>query len=139
MSLDERFEQLIAFLGSQLPTPVEQEAADQGALIFTGGSPAEVIVQLTRSSVVVLEYAGSWDTPERFVVKPRHVGTIRWRRLPETALMHALSALIKGAKEARLQRYRQCSVCGQKTPPESLFGDDDVCSACAEPRGYQVH
>jgi len=139
VSLDERFEQLIAFLGSQLPAPVEQEAADEGALIFTGGAPAEVIVQLTRSSVVVLEFAGSWETPERFAVRPRHVGTIRWRRLPETALMNAISALIKGAKETRLQRYRHCSVCGRKSPPESLSGEDDVCVACVEPRGYSVH
>ena len=139
VSLDERFEQLIAFLGSQLPAPVDQEQADEGSIIFTGGAPAEVIVQLTRSAVTVLEYAGSWETPDRFVVKPRHVGTVKWRRLPETATMNAVSALIKGARETRLHRYRHCSVCGEKTPPESLFGDDDVCAACAGPQGYLVH
>jgi len=139
VSLDERFEQLIAFLGSQLPAPVDQEQADEGSIIFTGGTPAEVIVQLTRSAVTVLEYAGNWDTPDRFVVKPRHVGTVKWRRLPETATMNAVSALIKGARETRLHRYRHCSVCGEKTPPESLFGDDDVCGACAGPQGYLVH
>jgi hypothetical protein len=139
VSLDERFEQLIAFLGSQLPGPVDQEQADEGSLVFTGGTPPEVIVQLTKSNVTVLEYAGFWDAPERFIVKPRHVGTVKWRRLPETAMMNAVSALIKGAREIRLHRYRHCSVCDEKTPPESLVGDDDVCTACTGQQGYLVH
>jgi hypothetical protein len=139
VSLDERYEQLIAFLGSQLPGPVDQESGDEGSLIFTGGTPAEVVVQLTKSNVMVLEYAGTWETPDRFIIKPRHVGTVKWRRLPETAMMNAVSALVKGAREMRLHRYRHCSVCGEKTPPESLFGDDDVCSACSGPQRYLVH
>jgi hypothetical protein len=139
VSLDERFEQLIAFLGSQLPAPVDQEQADEESMIFTGGTPPEVIVQLTKSHVTILEYAGAWESPDRFIVKPRHVGTVKWRRLPETATMNALSALIKGAREMRLHRYRHCSVCGEKTPPESLFGDDDVCATCSGPQGYSVH
>jgi len=138
VSLDERYEQLMAFLGSQLPSPVEQEQAGDEALVFTGGSPPEVIVQLTRSGVTVLEY-GKWETRDQFVVKPRHVGTVKWRRLPETAMMNAVSALIKGARAMRLHRYRPCSVCGAKTPPELLSGEEDICSACAGPQGYSVH
>jgi hypothetical protein len=139
VSLDERYEQLMAFLGSQLPSPVEQEQSDDEALVFTGGSPPEVIVQLTKSAVTVLEYGGFWETPERFVVKPRHVGTVRWRRLPETAMMNAVSALIKGARSMRLHRYRVCSACGEKTPPESLSREEGLCAACAGPQGYSVH
>ena len=130
MGDDERFEQLIAFLGSQLPAPVDQQSAD-GALIFTGGEPPEVVVHLTESAVIVAEYAGLWDANRGFVVTPRRVGALKWRRLPETPLMSALSALIKGARDVRLARYRPCSVCGQKTPPELLFADD-VCPACGE-------
>lgn len=129
----------MAFLGSQLPAPVEQESGDEGVLIFTGGAPAEVIVQLTPSSVTVLEYAGVWESSDRFVVKPRLLGTIKWRRLSETATMNAVSALIKGARESRLGRYRRCSVCDENTPPESLFGDDDVCASCSQQQRYVVH
>ena len=139
MSLDERFEQLIAFLGSQLPGPVEQESASDGVLMFTGGAPPEVVVQLTPSAVTVLEYAGIWDSAERFLVKPRHVGTVKWRRLSESATMNAVASLIKGARETRLGRYRRCSVCDGKNPPESLFGDDDVCTACLQQQRYIVH
>lgn len=139
VSLDERFEQLIAYLGSQLPAPVEQEPADEGALVFTGGAPPEVIVHLTHSNVTVLEYAGVWEASDRFVVKPRHVGTIKWRKLPETATMNAVSALIRGAREMRLGRYRRCSVCDEKNPPESLFGADDVCTACSQQQRHVVH
>ena len=53
MNAPERYEQLIAFLGSQLPAPVEQEPGDAGAIIFTGGAPGEVVVHLTEVSVVV--------------------------------------------------------------------------------------
>jgi hypothetical protein len=107
-------------------------------MIFTGGTPAEVVVHLDESIVVVSEYAGVWKSPERFMVKPRRLGLLKWRRLPETALMNALAALIKGAREIRLTRYRPCSVCGQKSPPESLFADD-VCEECAELRRDVVH
>ena len=138
MVSDEGFEQLIAFLESQLPGPVEQRPASDGSLIFTGGSPAEVVVLLDDSSVIVSEYAGLWKSPDRFMVKPRRIGLLKWRRMPETAMMNALSALIKGARETRLSRYRPCTVCGEKSPPESLFADD-VCEACAEHTHDVVH
>ena len=35
----ERFEQLIAFLTTHLPPPVEQEEDSNGIMVFTGGSP----------------------------------------------------------------------------------------------------
>jgi hypothetical protein len=138
VSVDERFEQLIAFLGSQLPSPVEQQSEDDGGLIFTGGTPAEVVVHLTPSKITVSEFAGVWQSPGHFTVTPRRVGTLLWQRLPETPLINALSALIKGAREMRHARYRPCTACGEKQPPELLFGDD-VCSACSEPQTYLVH
>jgi hypothetical protein len=138
VSVDERFEQLIAFLGSQLPSPVEQQSEDDGSLIFTGGTPGEVVVHLTDSKVTVSEFAGVWQSPGHFAVKPRRVGTLLWQRLHETALINALSALIKGAREMRQSRYRPCASCGEKQPPELLFGDQ-VCPACSEPQTYRVH
>src|SRR5689334_3286986 len=111
VSDNERFEQLIAFLGSQLPPPVDSQTASDGSMVFMGGAPAEVVVHLTASSVTVSEYAGTWESPARFVVTPRRLGVLKWRRLPETAMMHALSALIKGAREKRLARYRRCTIC----------------------------
>ena len=64
MTTDERFEQLIAFIGSQLPAPVDQQHATDGTMIFTGGSPAEVVVHLDESRVVVFEFAGRWESPD---------------------------------------------------------------------------
>ena len=138
VSEHERFEQLIAFIGSQLPGPVDQQQAGDGSMVFTGGAPAEVVVNLADASVIVSEYAGIWESPDRFVVRPRRVGMLKWRRLPETSMMNALSALIKGAREMRLSRYRPCTVCGTKHPPEALFGDD-VCYSCEEPPLTTVH
>ena len=53
--------------------------------------------------------------------------------------MNAVSALINGARETRLSRYRHCSACDEKHPPESLFGDADVCAACSQQQRYVVH
>ena len=138
MDAPERFEQLIAFLGSQLPSPVEQQPGDAGAIIFTGGSPAEVVVRLTHTSVVIFEFAGDWDAGGAFLLRPRRVGSVKWRRLSETAVMNAVSSLIKGAREMRLARYGTCRYCHERNPPEWLFGDD-LCLRCAEQQRDVVH
>src|SRR5205807_353514 len=71
----ERYEQLIAFLSTHLPAPVEQEDHD-GLLTFTGGSPGEVIARLTHTSVVIEEYAVRWETAFKPVLHPRRVGVV---------------------------------------------------------------
>src|SRR5438067_3901259 len=108
MDAPERYEQLIAYLDSQLPQPVDRQSLANGGVQFTGGDPAQVVVLLTDRSVVVSEFAGVWETPFRFVVAPRRIGLVKWRRLPETPLLNALGALIKGAREARLSQFQTC-------------------------------
>jgi hypothetical protein len=134
----ERFEQLIAFLGSNLPQPVEQQPDDEGGIVFTGGSPVEVVAYLRKSSVAIAEYAGTWETPYEFTPKPRQVGLVRWRRLPETEMMNVVGQLIKGAREMRRSRYRTCRYCEKQQPPEWME-DDDVCVACAQRESGVVH
>ena len=90
-----------------------------------------MVVVLTDTAVIVSEFAGVWETPFTFVKKPRRVGLLKWRRLPESALWDALSALIKGAREARRSRFQVCQHCGETTPPEWLH-DDHVCQSCAD-------
>ena len=92
---NERYEQLIAFLGSNLPVPVEMQDDADGAIRFIGGYPPEVVALLTSSTVVIAEFAGTWESPFAFKAAPRRVGALKWRRLPENALLAALSALIK--------------------------------------------
>jgi len=138
MDTPERYEQLIAFLGSQLPAPVDQHEDRTGAIQFLAGEPPEVVVLLTDSTVVVAEFAGVWQTPSTFVKKPRRVGLLKWRRLPENALWDALSALIKGAREARRSRFQICQYCSESTAPEWLH-DDHVCQTCAERHHGMIH
>jgi hypothetical protein len=138
MARPERYEQLIAFIGSQLPRPVDQQPGAGDSLIFTGGDPAQVVVHLTSSAVAVLEFAGAWESPGIFVTRPRRVGLLNWRRLQESALMDALSALIRGACEARLTKYRTCRYCGRTTPPEWLR-EDDACLTCTASQDEVVH
>ena len=102
MDAPERYEQLIAFLDTNLSAPVDRQEAADGTVQFVGGEPADVVVSLTETSVIVSEFAGVWETPFTFAAKPRRVGVLKWRRLPETALFNALQVLIKGAREARL-------------------------------------
>jgi len=134
----ERFEQLIAFLSSNLPQPVEQQPDETGGIVFTGGSPAEVVAHLTSSRVAIAEYAGAWDTPYAFTMKPRRVGIVRWRRLPDTELMNAVTQLIKGARDMRLARYRTCRFCEKLQPPEWMH-DEDLCVWCADREAGVVH
>ena len=134
----ERFEQLIAFLGSNLPTPVDRQEDVDGSIRFTGGDPPEVIVVLTDSSVVVSQFAGVWESPFTFSARPRRVGVVKWRRLPENALLSAITALVKGAREARLASFETCQYCGQRTAPEWLH-DEGVCQACADQHSGAIH
>ena len=138
MDVPERFEQLIAFLASQLPAPVDQQSLADNSIQFTGGDPPAVVALLTHTSVVVSEFAGVWETPFTFVAKPRRVGIVKWRRLPENALLAAVSALIKGAREARVSSFQTCRFCGQRTAPEWLQ-DEGICQSCADHQGGRVH
>ena len=129
MDVSERFEQLIAFVSSQLPKPVAEQQGSDSSILFTGGEPPEVIVHLTDQTVVVSEFAGEWED-DGFSITPLLVGELYWHALPETPLMNAISALIKGAREARLSKYRVCPQCGERISPEQ-FGTADVCDGCA--------
>lgn len=131
MNEPERFEQLIAFLDSNLPSPVERQELADGSLQFVGGDPAEVVAVLTDTSVVVSAFAAVWDTPYALTPRPRRVGIVKWRRLPENAMLAAITALIKGAREARAASYRICERCGRRTAPEWLE-TDRVCHGCAQ-------
>jgi len=138
MDAPERYEQLIAYLDSNLPSPVDRQEAADGSVQFIGGEPAEVVVSLTETSVIVSEFAGIWETPFTFAARPRRVGILKWRRLPETALFNALSALLKGAREARQSRFQPCRYCGRSTAPEWMH-DDGVCQACADQHSGAIH
>jgi hypothetical protein len=138
MSAPERYEQLMAFLGSHLTSPVNQQTDDDGTIQFTGGDPPEVVVSVTGSSVVVAEFSGRWETPFKFVARPRKIGALKWRRLPETALWNALAALIKGARDTRLSRFQVCEYCGKNTAPEWLH-DQGVCQSCADQYSGAIH
>jgi hypothetical protein len=138
MDASERFEQLIAFLTTHLPAPVEQEQDASGNIVFTGGAPGEVVARLTETSVIVEEFAIRWETPSRPSVSPRRVGLVKWRRLPESAVMNVVGQLIKGARDMRLAKYRTCESCGKTNPPEWMHGDE-LCHGCAEAEWGVVH
>jgi hypothetical protein len=138
VDVSERYEQLIAYLSSNLPNPVEQLDRDDGALQFLGGDPPQVVAVLTDTSVTISEFAGVWESAMKFTVTPRRVGTLKWRRLPENSLLAALSALIKGAREARLSSYQACQYCGLRTPPESMH-DTGVCQSCTDRHSGAIH
>jgi hypothetical protein len=137
MGTSEHYEQLLAFIATHMPTPFTQEEAE-GQVIFTGGSPGEVIVRLTETAVIVEEYGVRWATPYTAVVRPRRVGMVRWRRLPESQLMTVVGELIKGARETRRSRYRTCLFCGRTRPPEWM-STGSTCQSCAEKQVGAVH
>jgi hypothetical protein len=138
MDTPEGYEQLMAFLASQLPAPVEQRAMEDESIQFIGGDPPEVVAVLTRTRVSISEFAGVWQSAFSFTVKPRRVGVLKWRRLPENSLLAALSALIKGARDTRLASFQTCQYCGRRTPPEWLH-DAGVCQSCTDRHSGSLH
>jgi hypothetical protein len=138
MDASERYEQLIAFLSTHLPSPVEQMEDVNGILVFRGGSPIEVMATLTHTSVIIDEFAVRWETPVSAVERPRRVGALNWRRLPESTLMTVVGQLIKGTREVRRSRYKACRFCGRTNPPEWLH-HDNVCQGCAEAELGMIH
>jgi hypothetical protein len=138
MEIAERFEQLIAFISSHLPEPVEQQPDEQGGIVFTGGSPGEVVAHLTETSVVIAEYRIRWDNTLTPTVTPRRVGVVKWRRMPESELMDAVGSLIKGAREMRLAQYRVCQSCEKVNPPEWMRSAE-LCQDCAAGESSVVH
>ena len=134
----ERDEQLIAFLGSNLPAPVDRQEEVDGSIRFTGGDPPEVVVHLTQSSVIVAEFAGEWESPLTFAARPRRIGSVKWRRLSENALFNVVTALVKGARESRLASFRSARYCEQRTAPEWLH-DTGVCQSCADQHSGAIH
>ncbi|HEY7284666.1 MAG TPA: hypothetical protein VH497_04430 [Vicinamibacterales bacterium] len=138
MDTAERYEQLIAYLSSRLSEPVEQHEHADGSLQFIAGDPPEVVVLLTDTSVIVSEFSAVREAPHTLAVKPRRVGILKWRRLPENELFNALAALVKGAREARTAQFRTCEECGRGTPPERLFSES-ICQDCADQHHRLVH
>jgi hypothetical protein len=137
MSVSERYDQLLAFVSTHLPEPFTQEEAD-GVVVFTGGSPGEVIVRLTHTAVIVEEFAVRWEKPHGPTLRPRRVGIVRWRRVPESHLMTIVGELIKGARETRRARFRNCAQCGRSNPPERM-ADASMCRSCAGREVGTVH
>ena len=133
MRESEGYEQLIAFLESNLPAPVVRQN-EGDAVRFLAGDPPEVIVELTAEAVVVSEFAGVWESEFQFTVTPRRVGVVHWPDLPETPLLTCLTALIKGARQARQARCQPCPLCGRPTAPEWLH-EEGICQTCAADDG----
>jgi hypothetical protein len=125
------WEALIASLVHELPQPVKQETALDGATLFVGGDPGEVVVRLTDAVLTVSEFAVEWPGPGTPATRPVELGRIHWQWLPGVEAMRVLLALIEAARQSRLLKYRRCSVCEQVKPPEWMH-DGEVCQNCAE-------
>lgn len=126
-----QWETLVASLVHELPQPVKRETALDGATVFVGGDPGEVVVRLTDSSLTVSEFAVGWDGPQTPVTQPVELGRLQWQWLPGVEAMHVLRALIDAARHSRRSKYRQCRMCEQVNPPEWM-DDEEVCHSCAE-------
>jgi hypothetical protein len=125
------WEELVASLTHELPQPVRGELAPDGATVYIGGEPPEVVVRLPEASLSVSEFAVDWRGPHESVVRPVKLGAIRWRRLPGVEAVRLMDSLIRAARDRRRSAYRPCHVCEQPTPPE-LMQDDDTCQSCGD-------
>ena len=138
MSVEEHYEQLLAFISTHIPTPFTQEDIE-GAVIFTGGSPAEVVVRLTDTAVIVEEYAVRWEalyTPVRAAATsrdrevaqaPRVAADDRGRRVDQGRTRHAALQATAPARSAARPTRR------------SGWPTDTTCRSCAKQELGVVH
>lgn len=124
------WEALVLSLTHELPQPVDAEQGRDGTLVLVGGSPAEVIVRVTRGLAQVAEFAVQWTGPHDPVIRPIVVGSVHWRRMSEVHALLALQTLIRAARDARRSKFQRCRYCDTLTPPEALH-EDEVCQECA--------
>ena len=127
------WEALVASLVHELPQPVTQETTLDGAMVFMGGDPGEVVVRLTDAVLTVSEFAVEWAGPATAVTQPIEIGCLRWSWLPGIEAMRVLHALIDAARQSRLSKYVRCIACEQMRPPEGM-SETGICQACSERR-----
>jgi hypothetical protein len=135
--LPDDFEEWIAFVAAHLGPETSQDLGPDGALI-TGGEPPLVIVRLTPARLIVWEYAARREGHSGPAVTPIRIGSISWRRLPESIARTLIASLIDAARESRLAKFALCHLCSTRTPPEWMH-DDEVCQGCAESHPRTVH
>ena len=127
------WEALVTSLVHELPQPVKHETALDGATVFVGGDPGEVVVRLTDDVLTVSEFAVEWQGPRTPVTRPIELGRLHWPWLPGVEAMRVLLVLIEAARQSRRSKYRPCLICEQARPPE-MMTDEDVCQTCTEGR-----
>lgn len=135
--MTEKLEEWRAFVVAHLHDPIEESVRADGTYL-TSGDPGEVVVRLRGSAIAVFEYAVQWEDDYTPVVRPKRVGAVYCHRLPERAAMKAIQALIAGARESRLRRFRTCERCGRHQPPEWME-DESLCRSCAERNSEALH
>jgi hypothetical protein len=125
------WEELLASMLHELPQPVSQETTLDGRTVLVAGDPGEVVVQLTRTSASVAEFAVDWEGPNDPVTRPIQFGRILWRRFEGVDALAVLRALVAACRGSRRAKYRTCRMCETLRPPESMH-DEEVCQACAQ-------
>lgn len=125
------YEEILALILAQLSEAVEQHEDDEGSVVITGGDPGEVVVHLSATQVIVAEYAVDWETPDEAVIDPIPTGGVNWTVVSSDGAMRCIKALITAAREARLAKFRTCTRCEERTPPEWMHSDE-LCQECAE-------
>lgn len=132
------WEDWIAFFEARLPQPLDRVDGDDGSITYTSGQPGEVVVRLTRASIIVSEFAVAWDSPDTLVPAPRRLGSVRWRRLGSSRAIAVIEHLLTAAREARRARYQLCRSCDRSQPPEWMY-DEATCQECADAHVEVVH
>lgn len=130
---------IVEIVKALLPAPVaaltrqaDRERDERwNATTLLGGSPYEVAVRITESTVAVAVYAAHWKGPCGLEIVPEKIVSFRWRRLSLQVLEPMIRQAIEAAREIRLSRFRRCELCGEMKPPEWMH-NQTTCQGCAQ-------
>lgn len=113
----------------------EERTEEDEVAWFLENNGTDVLVKVSDQVVCVMRWYARWDGPSELKPAPISVGEIDLSRgrsnLSSDAIEEALYHLVEAAKLLRRSEYVECQFCGNPTPPEHQYDDEDTCHSCA--------
>ena len=112
----------------RLMEPRTESTSPDGTLLFSGGSPPDVLIALSGSTIHVAIY-----DPETATTRPpagdQTIVSLNWQRLPAPHLVMSLNVALGSARELRFATFQHCKRCDALTAPE-LLNEHVICENC---------
>jgi len=122
-------DELLSVLHEMTPAPLQTETLPEETTRLIGGSPPDVVIDLSPDTLTIAQYAVSVESDRAQVLTPRILGKLNWTRIPEWTTRRILGELVAAAIRIRREEFSECLRCRTLLPPEDL-NSSNVCHKC---------